>query len=404
MKVNVKGHIRDLLAFRRLVPARRKRFAKAPAQFLGLDPMNDLARQLHPERQHLAIADIRDETISTKTFRLIPDPDSNTRELAPFRAGQYLSLKVAIDGVRITRPYSISSAPYEALGPDGHYEISVRKEQDGFLTAHMWDGWQVGTQIQSSGPCGVFYYEPLRDARTIVGLAGGSGITPFRSMAREIVHGGLDADLLVLYGSSDEDDIIFYDEFQELEQAVPGRIQVVHILSCEEVSLEGCEQGFITADTIRKYASVDDCSFFICGPRAMYTFVERELATFNLPPKRVRREVYGAVKDIAQAPGFPQQVAGQTFRLKVHIGGATIDVPAQATETILVAMERANLAPPSECRSGECGVCRSQLIAGDVYIQPDRDGRRAADRQFGYIHPCASYPIADLEIAVPRGE
>ena len=404
MKVNVKGHIRDLLAFRRLVPTRRKRFAKAPAQFLGQDPTNHLARQLHPDRQHLVIAEVRDETKTTKTFRLVADPDSSTRELATFRAGQYLSLKVAVDGVRITRPYSISSASYEALEPDGYYEITVRKEQNGFLTAHMWDGWQVGTQIQSSGPCGLFYYEPLRDARTVVGLAGGSGITPFRSMAKEIVHGGLDMDLLVLYGSSDEDDIIFYDEFQELEEAAPGRIQVVHVLSCEEVSLEGCEQGFITAATIRKYASVDDCSFFICGPQAMYAFVEQELATFGLPPKRVRWEVYGAVKDIAQAPGFPQQVVGQTFRLKVHIGGATTDVPAQATETILVAMERANLAPPSECRSGECGVCRSQLIAGDVYIQPDRDGRRAADRQFGYIHPCATYPIADLEIAVPRGE
>jgi ferredoxin-NADP reductase len=268
----------------------------------------------------------------------------------------------------------------------------------------MWDHWQVGTQLQSSGPCGVFYYEPLRDARTIVGLAGGSGITPFRSMAREIAHGGLDVDLLVLYGSSDEDDIVFYDQFQALEHAAPGRIQVVHVLSCEEVSLEGCEQGFITAETIRKYADVDRCSFFICGPQAMYTFVEQELATFDLPPKRARWEVYGEVKDIIQAPGFPHQVAGQTFQLKVHVGGATTDVPAQATETILVAMERANLAPPSECRSGECGFCRARLIAGDVYIQPDRDGRRAADRQFGYIHPCASYPIADLEIVVPRGE
>jgi ferredoxin-NADP reductase len=404
MKVNVKGHIRDLLAFRRLVPTRRKRFAKAPARFLPLDPMNRLARQLHPDRQHLVIAEVRDETKTTKTFRLVADPNLSTRQLAYFRAGQYLSLKVAVDGVRITRPYSISSAPYEALGLGGYYDITVRKESDGFLTPHMWDHWQVGTQFQSSGPCGVFYYEPLRDARTIVGLAGGSGITPFRSMAREIAHGGLDVDLLVLYGSSDEDDIVFYDQFQALEHAAPGRIQVVHVLSCEEVSLEGCEQGFITAETIRKYADVDRCSFFICGPQAMYTFVEQELATFDLPPKRARWEVYGEVKDIIQAPGFPHQVAGQTFQLKVHVGGATTDVPAQATETILVAMERANLAPPSECRSGECGFCRARLIAGDVYIQPDRDGRRAADRQFGYIHPCASYPIADLEIVVPRGE
>ena len=34
------------------------------------------------------------------------------------------------------------------------------------------------------------------------------------------------------------------------------------------------------------------------------------------------------------------------------------------------------------------------------YIYPDGDGRRAADRLSGYIHPCSSYPVSDLELAV----
>ena len=91
-----------------------------------------------------------------------------------------------------------------------------------------------------------------------------------------------------------------------------------------------------------------------------------------------------------------------TFRLKVRIGGVTAEVPAKAIETVLVALERANLSPPSQCRSGECGFCRSLLVSGDVYINPEGDGRRGADKQFGYIHPCSSYPITDLEIVVPR--
>jgi len=402
MRVNVRGHIRDLLAFRGLASKRNKRFARASAEPLGLDPMNRLAQQLHPDSQHLVIAEVRDETRTTRTFRLVPDPDSGTGQLAYFRAGQYLSLKVQVDGVRITRPYSISSAPFESLAADGFYEITVRKEQDGFLTPYMWDHWEAGTRVRSSGPCGSFYYEPMRDASRIVGLAGGSGITPFRSMAREIVYGELGAELLLLYGSSDEDDIVFYDEFKELEQRAAGKVRVVHVLSCEEVSLAGCEQGFITADTIRKYADVGDSSFFICGPQAMYEFVEGELATFDLPPRRIRREVLGEVKDTTQSPGFPRQVVGETFRLKVRIGGVTAEVPAKAVETVLVAMERANLAPPSQCRSGECGFCRSLLVSGDVYVSPESDGRRAADKQFGYIHPCASYPITDLEVIVPR--
>jgi ferredoxin len=126
--------------------------------------------------------------------------------------------------------------------------------------------------------------------------------------------------------------------------------------------------------------------------------------TFDLPPKRIRREVLGIAEDITAAPGFPSPVADQTFQLTVHIGGVTVEVPARAIEPVLVAMEKANLAPPSECRSGECGFCRARLVSGDVYVNPEGDGRRAADEPFGYIHPCSAYPLSDLEVIVPRGE
>jgi len=403
MKIKIRGHLWDLLAFRRLVPNRKRRIARSRALPLGPAPMNVLAGQLHPERQQLVIANIRDETATCKTFRLVPDADGGTRRLPYFRAGQYLSLRVRVDGVRITRPYSISSAPFESLGEDGFYEITVRRKTDGFLTAHMWEKWQVGTRIQSSGPCGFFYHEPIRDAHKIVGLAGGSGVTPFRSMARAIVHGGMEAELLLIYGSSDQGDILFYDELEELARQAPDRIRVVHVLSCEEVTRPGCEQGFITADIITKYADVGDSSFFVCGPPIMYRFVEEELTTLTLPPWRIRREGYGEPEDVTIYPDFPSHLASETFQVTVHVGGLTTQVPARANETLLVALERANLAPPSHCRSGECGFCRARLIQGDAYIIPDADGRRAADKEFGYLHICASYPLNDLELGVARG-
>jgi len=404
MKVNVKGHIRDLLAFRRLVPARRKRIAKASPLPLTPGPVNRLSRQLHPKVQNLYISDIRDETHTTRTFKLLPDPDSDRRELAYFRAGQFLSLKVELNGNVISRPYSISSAPYESLGADSFYEITIRRIEDGFVTPYIWDNWSVGTRIQSSAPCGEFYYEPIRDAGKIIGLAGGMGITPFCSMAKEIVHGELDTELVLLYGSSDKNDIVFRELLKQLEEESAGKFKVVHVLSCDEGSLEDCEQGFITADLIKKYADVENSSIFICGPQPMYDFVKQELAGFALPGRRIRREVLGETSEITYAPGFPRGIAEERFHLTVHIGGVTAEIPAQARETVLVALERAGLAPPSQCRSGECGVCHSLLLAGEVYIHPDRDGRRAADKQFGYIHPCSSYPISDLEIAVPRGD
>ncbi len=396
----IKSNTRDLFAFTKLVPNRKKRFEKASSEPITKDPMNELAVRLHPIRQYLVISEIKDETKSTKTFKLTPDPDSNTKELAYFRAGQYLSLKVQVNGVAITRPYSIASSPSDAL--KGFYEITIRKEEPGFLTGYIWDSWKVGTKIESSGPEGFFFYEPLRDLKQIVGLAGGSGITPFRSIAKEIVEDKLDAKLTLLYGSSEEDDIIYYDEFKEIEKKYPEKIKVVHVLSCKEVTLEGSELGFLTSDIIEKYCDINNSSFFICGPQVMYNFVEKELEKFNLHHKRVRREAFGEIKDILSNPDFPQDVVDKVFKIKTHIGSLIKDIPAKATESVLVALERANLNPPSKCRSGECGFCRSLLISGDVYINPVSDWRKAGDKKFDYFHPCASYPITDLEIKIPR--
>ena len=72
----------------------------------------------------------------------------------------------------------------------------------------------------------------------------------------------------------------------------------------------------------------------------------------------------------------------------------------KADETVLVALERAGIAAPSHCRSGECGWCRSRLDNGEVFTPPELDARRAADIRNGYIHPCCTYPLSDLTVEI----
>ncbi|MFX0012126.1 MAG: FAD-binding oxidoreductase, partial [Candidatus Hermodarchaeota archaeon] len=391
---------KDIIAFSKLVSERKKRIEKASSEPISSDPINDLARNLHPERLNLVIDQIRNETKSTKTYKLVVDTQSTTKELAYFQPGQYLSLKVDVNGILITRPYSIASSPKEAL--DGYYEITIKREDHGFLTQYIWENWKVGTKVISSGPEGFFYYEPLRDSKQIVGIAGGSGITPFRSIAKAIVSGLIDAKLIVFYGSSDQEDIIYFNEFKELEKQNEDKIKIIHVLSCEEVTLEGCEVGFITAGIIQKHCDVSDASFFICGPQPMYNFVEKELKAFKIPQKSIRREAFGEIKDIINYPNFPQDLAEKSFEIEVHMGNIVKQIPALSTESVLVALERAKLAPPSKCRSGECGFCRSYLISGDIYVSPVSDWRRTADKKYNFFHPCASYPISNLKIEVPR--
>ena len=389
----------DLLAFKNLVPTRKKIINSAAADLIeATPPVNILAQRLHPKAQHFVIEDVTFETPSAKTFRLVPDEESETVEPAFFRPGQYLTFSFKINGSTVKRPYSISSSPNEAL--KGYYDITVKKDEGGFVSRYIWANWDKGTKVISSGPEGHFCYDNLRDSRKIIGIAGGCGITPFRSLARSIVEGPLDIKLLVFYGCNKKEDIIFYNEFSELEKNSGGKFKIVYVLAEEE--LEGFEKGFITSDLIRKYTDVEKKSFFICGPQGLYKFIDKELAKLNIERKYIRREVFGEIKDIDKYEGFPQEASEKSFQVKVHIGDDSATIPAKATESLLVALERAGLCPPSGCRSGACGLCRSLLIDGNVYIPKDVDGRRMADIQFGYIHPCSTFPVSDLEMIVPR--
>lgn len=389
----------DLLAFKKLIPSRKKRIARAPSTSIdNAPPVNALADRLHPGAQYLEVAEIKQETLDVRTFRLIPDSGLGSKELAIFRPGQYLSFSFEIEGSSVTRPYSISSSPSEAL--KGYYEVTVKRNDGGFVSNYIWENWHVGSKVQCSAPEGYFYYNALRDSRNIVGIAGGCGITPFYSMAKSIAEGTLDAELTIFYGSRAIDEIVFDKEFKLLEEASNGRIKVINVLSDEEN--ESCEHGFITADLIRKYVDPDNCSFFICGPQAMYEFVRREIKKFNVRDKFIRWELFGEIKNPEESAGFPREKAGQTFNMTVHMGSAIKVIPASSGESLLVAMERAGMNPPSVCRSGACGYCRSLLVKGDIFIPEDETGRRHADKQFGYIHPCGSFPLSDVEIIIPR--
>lgn len=400
MNVNVKPiGLLNLLAFKNLVPERKKRIENAPAEAIPVRaPVNVLAERLHPTRQYLVISDVRQETPDVRTYRLKPDTEKGTIEPAVFRPGQYLSFFSEPEGAYVTRPYSISSSPAEAL--QGFYEITVKRNEGGFISSYIWDNWDVGTKIVCSDPQGHFYYDNLRDSSNIVGIAGGSGVTPFRSMAKSILDGTLDIRLTLFYGCNRLCEAIFLEEFKTMEKNSDGKFRVIPVV-CEE-QVEQCELGYVTAEIIKKYVEPENCSFFICGPQAMYTFVEKELSSFDLRRKAVRREVFGEIKDIENTAGYPSEKGKTSYQVLVHINGRKETIPAASNESLLVAMERAGLCAPSRCRSGVCGVCRSLLINGDVFIPEHTDGRRMADKQFGYIHPCCSFPISDLEIVVPQ--
>ena len=384
------------LDFTKMNPKRQAIIEAAPAAPLPATDSyvpNRIAKALHPDKQFVKVAEIVEQSADTKTFWLEPNAEKGTEKLAWFSAGQYLSVSLEIGSMKLTRPYSLSSSPREALA--GRYGLTIKRVEGGLATNYILDNWTVGTEVTVSEPLGVFTYEPLRDAKTVIGVAGGSGITPFRSLAKAIADGDEDARLILLYGSRTMADAVFQEEFKALEGE---KFQLVNVLSHEEQP--GCEHGFITAELIRKYAPEGEYSIFLCGPQAMYDFVDKEIETLNLRKKFIRHELFGEYFNPAKEADYPKNVAPE-FKITVRIAGSEQTVTAPADTSILRSLEANGIAAPAHCRSGECGWCHSKLVSGEVYTPKSVDGRREADYIYGYIHPCCSFPLSDLVIEVP---
>ena len=384
----------DMLKFKKMPEVREAHIAQTPA-----DPLpkayasNAKAALYHPRCQEVILSEIIPNGSDTKTLVF---KSASGAPLAPFRAGQYISPGLQIGDVKTTRAYSLSSSP--ALAFQGIYHIAVKENPGGFVAPYIHENWQVGQKLTISSPEGHLYYEPIRDSKKVIALAGGAGITPFMSMACAIRDGVEDFDLTILFGSRKEEGIVYRKELDEICAAC-DKVHVVHVLSDEEK--EGFEHGFITGALIEKYAAGEEVSVFMCGPQAMYNFVDGELAKLGYDEKHVRHEIFGAVKEPWTLPGYPAEAKGQTFQLTVKQCGQVYVIPASADEPLLIAIERAGIAAPSLCRSGECGWCRSRMTAGQVFIPQKGDGRRYADVMYGYIHPCGSFPISDVELEVP---
>ncbi len=349
---------------------------------------------LHPASMQVKCVDIRQASPSSRTYRF----ESVDGHIPVFQCGQYVNFRLEIGESKLSRPYTISSAPFEARGEHPFFEITIRRNVPYLVPDYFFEHVHVGDVLEANLPFGFFYWEPMRDSKTIVALAGGSGITPFHGMAKEIAYGKMKGvKLTILYGSVKADDIVLKKELDEIEAACPD-VKVVHVLS-DEPDWPG-EKGFITKEIIQKY-SEGDVTYMFCGPLPMFRFVKKALDEMGVTCRRFRHDVVNNPADISTCPGYPKGTETKTFHITVVRGIQEDVIEARASEPVAVALERAGIKINTHCRNGECGFCRSHLLSGEIFVSPIGDGRRRMDKEMGWFHACSSWPLSDLKIKIP---
>lgn len=361
----------------------------AKQRSFDLEYADQYIKRLHPDRLTLRVSAIIPETPTTKTIRLVSDEDA----LPPFQAGQYLAVFAEPDNICTSRPYSISSPPNQT----GYYDLTVKRVENGLVSNYLLDQVRVGDSLVVSGPQGNFYFNPLVHSDTLICIAGGSGITPFMSMILEIVDKDLPRKVILLYGSRDQNDIIFHEQLTRFSEQ-HDQIRYIPVLENATEDYQG-QCGLITADLISKETKQhsENCTFFLCGPQGMYDFCLPQIEQLGIPPRRIRKEMYGPPTDICKTAGWPADIDGDQFFSVSVKNGSTFK--AQASVPLLVSLEKNGVLPPSICRSGECSMCRVKILSGKVF-QPAGTPVRKSDHQYGYVHSCVSYPLENLEILI----
>lgn len=303
------------------------------------------------------------ETEDARTYVLAPHEGPFT-----YRAGQFCTFRVHVDGEELLRSYSMSSSPET----DTELMTTVKRVPAGRVSNWLHDNVAEGDEVELTEPRGAFC---LRRAEVpLLGFCGGSGITPIVSLAKSALA-TTGRQVRLLCADRDEAAAIFGPALTELAERYPGRLSVVRRLDVEH--------GFVDAATVREFVGDDgDADCYICGPEPFMDIVEAALPG----PAQVFIERFSTAPT-TEAEAKPE-VDG---KVTIILGNKRASVPRREGETFLESARRAGLSPPFSCESGTCATCMAVLVEGSATMRVN-DALTEDEVAEGYVLTCQGVP------------
>lgn len=354
----------------------------------------------------LKVKQVIPETADTVTLEFeIPE---DLREKFTYKQGQHITIRIQQDGRELRRSYSMSSSPLEK-----RLAVTVKKVAGGNVSVFLHDVVKPGDTLEIAAPDGRFFSPLNPDKRRTYYLFGaGSGITPLMSILKTVLEGEPMSAVFLLYGSRDEESIIFRDELERLTERYAGQLHVEHVLSRPKKESAGGglfgmfkksttnwqgKTGRIASKAANEFLDEnlaqgpeDDCRYFICGPGNMTDTVKSALMGRGIQPKHIHTEHF---VNASHLPGEFQTTGGQGGEKKVivHLQRKRIELLVPPEATILDVLVKEKYDPPYSCTAGACATCMAKLISGKVTMEAcyalDDEEVKA-----GYILTCQSHP------------
>jgi ring-1,2-phenylacetyl-CoA epoxidase subunit PaaE len=342
----------------------------------------------------LRVKEVKRETADaiSISFEVGPEQEADF----DFIAGQYLTLKIALNGEELRRSYSICAAPEQ-----NELKIAVKRVDQGKVSTYLDGQLRAGDVLEVMRPMGNFTLNGSQDG-TYFAFAAGSGITPVMSILKSVLLNSGTSRFVLIYGNKQQEDIIFREELEELALRFRERLRVVHVLSQE--NKEGNFHGRIDAQLIQTLADSglemgNGQQYFICGPSAMIEVVSSTLEGKGIPSSKICYELFSTpapIEDEEETEVIVEAAANNpiaTVRILLDEDETEIELKKDGA-SVLDAAIKAGIDPPYSCKGAVCTTCMAKVLHGKVRMDMNHalsDG----EIEEGYVLTCQSHPVTD---------
>lgn len=335
----------------------------------------------------LSIKEVRRET--KDAVSILFNIPVELRDFYQFKAGQYVTLKLTLDGTEIRRAYSLCAAPERH-----EFRIAVKAVSGGTFSVFANDKLKAGDLLEVSTPEGRFTFEPDSGRlRNYLGFAAGSGITPVLSILESVLESEPKSTFVLVYGNKTPEDVMFYQHLHDLQLKYVGRFFVHFVYS--KVNVPGALFGRIDKSVVNfvlnnKHKELDFEKFYLCGPEGMINTVTQVLKERNIKESAIKFELFSTATDETKADKSPE---GHT-KITVLVDGDETTFEMSQKQTLLEAALKQGIDAPYSCQGGICSSCLARVKEGAAVMKKNTI-LTDSEIEEGLILTCQAHPTSE---------
>ena len=306
-----------------------------------------------------------------------------------FIAGQYLNLRLTLDGKEIRRAYSICSAP-----ESGELRIAVKAVKDGVFSQFANTKLKAGDAIEVGTPEGKFTFEPQADRqKNYVAFVAGSGITPVMSILKSVLKNESKSSFVLVYGNKSPEETIFHQELHDLQLQYVGRLFVHYVFSeakTDNALFGRIEKAAVNFVLKNKHKELEFDKFYLCGPEPMINLVSDVLKEHNVKDTAIKFELFAA--SIVENT-IEKSLSGHS-KITIMVDDEETTFEMSQKQTVLDAALKQGIDAPYSCQGGICSSCLARVTSGTAEMSKNSI---LTDKEIasGLILTCQAHPTSE---------